>query len=85
MACGFYAFLKVFHYEAVNPGQDFGEWEVQMGPGSWNGELDRPSCAITEPDTPNRTHVGPQNEHANAGNASPDGNLRTKENTAEMV
>lgn len=85
VACGFYGFLRIFHYEAVNPGQDYGEWEAQMGPGSWNGELDRPSYALSLPNTPNRTHFGHRDQGVNGADTSPTGGLRTKENVEEQV
>lgn len=30
LACGFFGFLSIFHYDAVNPGQDFNEWEADI-------------------------------------------------------
>ncbi|OGM44052.1 aquaporin [Aspergillus bombycis] len=39
LACGFYGFLSMFHYETVNPGQDFNQWEAAAGPGPWHEEV----------------------------------------------
>ncbi|KAL4863842.1 hypothetical protein BDV12DRAFT_189375 [Aspergillus spectabilis] len=47
LACAFYYFLTLFSYESVNPGQDFNEWEVKMGAGSWDSSMLRPSYSDT--------------------------------------
>ena len=43
LACSFYTFLDIFHYNTANPGQHFNQWKAAVGPGSWNDEIDRSS------------------------------------------
>ncbi|PYI36893.1 aquaporin-like protein [Aspergillus indologenus CBS 114.80] len=55
LACGFFAFLQLFQYQSVNPGQDFNEWEAKLGPGSWDSSMHRPSV-LSEASTLGRAH-----------------------------
>ncbi|KAG2416528.1 hypothetical protein HFD88_007743 [Aspergillus terreus] len=50
LACGFFGLLSLFEYHTVNPGQDFNEWEVKMGSGSWDS-MHRPSAQLSETTT----------------------------------
>ncbi|ODM20985.1 hypothetical protein SI65_04038 [Aspergillus cristatus] len=64
LACGSYGFISIFHYEAVNPGQDFNQWEASAGPGSWNDDMDRPSHDLSDTDGLNaRLAPGGQPNH----------------------
>ncbi|EAL84488.2 hypothetical protein KXW98_004776 [Aspergillus fumigatus] len=47
LACGFYAFLRMFKYESVNPGQDYDEWEAKRNHGSFDGN-GRESTAFSD-------------------------------------
>ena len=69
LACGFYGFLSMFHYETVNPGQDFNQWEAAAGPGPWHEVIN------SHADGPNPSHLpSDQSTHHPTSRANTDSN-----------
>lgn len=88
LACSFYAFLSIFHFETTNPGQDFNQWEAAAGPGSWSDEMDRPLHGQSDADGLNPQHApGGQPSHnlTNGTNIDGDGQPVDKEYGEQQV
>ncbi|KAE8342026.1 hypothetical protein BDV24DRAFT_131204 [Aspergillus arachidicola] len=82
LASGFYGFLSIFHYETVNPGQDFNQWEAAAGPGPWHEVVNEHSGA------PNHSHLPvdqPTLHQDNAANTGSDSGPADKEYGNEQV
>lgn len=74
LACSFYTFLSLFHFERANPGQDFNQWEAAMGPSPWSDEMDRPSHGLSNADRFEPQHTsGDQPNHYTPDGATIDG------------
>ncbi|KAB8278303.1 aquaporin-like protein [Aspergillus minisclerotigenes] len=82
LASGFYGFLCIFHYETVNPGQDFNQWEAAAGPGPWHEVINEHSGAS------NHSHLSgdqPTLHQDNVGNTGSDSGPADKEYGNEQV
>lgn len=78
LACGFFGFLSIFHYDAVNPGQDFNEWEADIHD-NYEDKMGRQSEAFSDASKYGHSrHQGDDSLSLNARNEHEDHSTATE-------